>query len=118
MQLRHLAQRIQSSSRDNLAPDFAQTIQAWWSAGHADYVNNNNATDQDENSNGCATLFLYYLHSQLGFDWTKIVNTGGSTLGETYQRLTGKSGADGFNDFVSRVATLEQGSTPEAASEP
>ena len=102
--------RVLAGERNaNLAPDFAQTIQAWWSAGHADYVNNNSATDQDENSNGCATLFLYYLHSQLGADWTKIVSTGGSTLGETYQRLTGKSGAEGFNDFVSRVATLEQG---------
>lgn len=102
--------RVLAGERNaNLAPDFAQTIQAWWANGHADYVNNNSATDQDENSNGCATLFLYYLHSQIGADWTKIVATGGATLGETYQRLTGKSGAEGFNDFISRVATLEQG---------
>jgi hypothetical protein len=102
--------RVLAGERNtSLAPDFAQTIQAWWSAGHADYVNSNNATDQDENSNGCATLFLYFLHSQLGFDWAKIVSTGGSTLGETYQRLTGKSGADGFNDFVSRLTALEKG---------
>ncbi len=102
--------RVLAGERNaNLAPDFAQTIQAWWSNGHGDYVNNNSATDQDENSNGCATLFLYYLHSQLGFDWTKIVGTGGATLGETYQRLTGKSGSEGFQDFVARVATLDQG---------
>lgn len=102
--------RVLAGERNaNLAPEFAQTVQAWWSNGHTDYVNSNNATDQDENSNGCATLFLYYLHSQLGFDWTKIVTTGGATLGETYQKLTGKSGADGFNDFVARVATLDQG---------
>jgi hypothetical protein len=102
--------RVLAGERNaNLGADFAQTIQAWWSSGHADYVNSNNATDQDENSNGCATLFLYYLHSQLNFDWTKIVTTGGATLGETYQRLTGKSGAEGFSDFISRVATLNQG---------
>lgn len=102
--------RVLAGERNaNLGADFAQTIQAWWSNGHADYVNNNSATDQDENSNGCATLFLYYLHSQLGFDWAKIVAAGGATLGETYQRLTGKSGAEGFNDFVSHVATLDQG---------
>ena len=49
------------------------------------------------------------LRNQLGFDWTKIVGTGGATLGETYQRLTGKSGSEGFQDFVARVATLDQG---------
>lgn len=87
-----------------------QTGQAWWSAGHHDYVTNNSATDQDENSNGCGPLFLYYLHSQLGFDWTRITTTGGSTLGETYQRLTGRSGAEGFQDFLNRLATLDQGS--------
>lgn len=102
--------RVLAGERNaHLAPDFAQTYQSWWSNGHTDYVNSNNATDQDENSNGCATLFLYYLHSQLGVDWTKIVTTGGATLGETYQKLTGKSGAEGFSDFVSRVATLDQG---------
>lgn len=102
--------RVLAGERNaNLAPDFVQTVQSWWSNGHADYVNSNDATDQDENSNGCATLFLYYLHSQLGVDWAKIVGTGGATLGETYQRLTGKSGADGFSDFVAHVATLDQG---------
>lgn len=102
--------RVLAGERNpNLGADFAQTIQAWWGHGHADYVNNNDASDQDEDSNGCSTLFLYYLHSQLGFDWAKIVATGGATLGETYQRLTGRSGAEGFNDFISRMATLDQG---------
>ncbi len=102
--------RVLAGERNpNLAPDFAQTIQSWWSSGHADYVNSNSATDQDENSNGCATLFLFYLHSQLGYDWTKITTAGGATLGETYQRLTGNAGTEGFNDFVARVATLDQG---------
>ncbi len=87
-----------------------QTGQAWWANGHGDYVTNNNATDQDENSNGCGPLFLYYLHSQLGYDWTRITTTGGATLGDTYQRLTGGSPAQGFQDFLNRLATLDQGS--------
>ncbi|HEX8983496.1 MAG TPA: hypothetical protein VF792_12030 [Ktedonobacterales bacterium] len=87
-----------------------QTGQAWWANGHNDYVTNNNATDQDENSNGCGPLFLYYLHSQLGFDWTKITTTGGSSLGDTYQRLTGNDPAQGFQDFLNRLATLDNGS--------
>lgn len=104
--------RVLATARNSgLAQLQVQTGQAWWAAGHHDYVTNNSATDQDENSNGCGPLFLYYLHSQLGFDWTRITTTGGSTLGDTYQRLTGKSGAAGFQDFLNRLATLDQGGT-------
>jgi hypothetical protein len=94
-----------------LGPLFAQTAQAWWQAGHADYVTTNSADDRDEASNGCATLFLFYLNKQLGFDWRTIVTTGGATLGETYQRLTGKPGAQGFSEFVSLLGGLDQGGT-------
>ena len=88
-----------------------QTGQKWWSDGHADYVTSNSATDQDEDSNGCGPLFLYYLHSQLGYDWQRIVTTGGPTLGDTYQRLTGNDPQQGFSDFISRLATLDNNGT-------
>lgn len=88
-----------------------QTGQAWWAAGAADYVTTNSATDQDENSNGCGPLFLYYLHSQLGYDWKTITTTGGASLGETYQKLTGNSPATGFKDFLDRLSTIASGST-------
>ncbi len=104
--------RVLAGERNaNLGQLFVQTGQTWWQAGHADYVNSNDATDRDENSNGCATLFLYYLHNQLDASWEKIVATGGSTLGETYQRLTGKSGAQGFSEFIALLNGLAQGGT-------
>lgn len=103
--------RVLATERNpGLAQLQVQTGQAWWANGHGDYVTNNNATDQDENSNGCGPLFLYYLHSQLGFDWTRITTTGGATMGETYQRLTGNSPAQGFQDFINLLSTLDQGS--------
>jgi hypothetical protein len=103
--------RVLATERNtNLAQLQVQTGQAWWTNGHQDFVTNNNATDQDENSNGCGPLFLYYLHSQLGYDWTRITTAGGATLGDTYQRLTGNSGAQGFQDFINRLATLDSGS--------
>lgn len=102
--------RVLAGDRNtNLAGDLTSPMQTWWSSGHADYVTTNNATDQDEQSNGCGPLFLYYLHSQLGYSWRQITTTGGATLGECYQKLTGKSGAQGFNDFVSLLTTLDQG---------
>ena len=104
--------RVLAGERNaKLGPLFTQTGQAWWQAGHADYVNSNAADDRDENSNGCATLFLFYLNNQLGASWEKIVATGGATLGATYQKLTGKSGAQGFSDFIALLGGLAQGGT-------
>jgi hypothetical protein len=82
----------------------------WWRNGHHDYVNDNTATDRNEDANGCGVLFLYYLHTQLGFSWTQIATTGGGSLGATYQKLTGKDPQAGFQDFLRRLATRAQGS--------
>lgn len=104
-----LSRALAVERNSNLAPMIRQTALQWWVNGHADYVTNNDADDRNQDSNGCGTLFLYFLHRQLGFSWQKITTTGGASLGETYQRLTGKSGAQGFSDFVSLLATLDQG---------
>jgi hypothetical protein len=73
-------------------------------------VNDNSANDQDQDANGCGTLFLYYLHSQLNFSWTQIATTGGTSLGALYQKLTGKDPKAGFQDFLDRLATKDNGS--------
>jgi hypothetical protein len=93
----------------NLASVTVPTGQSWWRNGHLDYVNNNSATDQNEDANGCGALFLYYLHTQLGFSWTQIATTGGSSLGDTYQKLTGKGPQAGYRDFLGRLATRAPG---------
>jgi hypothetical protein len=93
-----------------LGQDFVDTINTWWNSGHNDYVNDNSATDQDQSSNGCATVFLFYLHSQLNFTWQQIVAAGASTLGGTYQQLTNKDPQAGFQDFLDRLATVDNGS--------
>jgi hypothetical protein len=93
----------------NLASVTVPTEQSWWRNGHRDHVNDNGATDQNEDANGCGTLFLYYLHTQLGFSWTQIATTGGSSLGDTYQKLTGKGPQTGYQDFMGRLATIAPG---------
>ncbi len=92
----------------DLAADFVGTEQGWWAAGHQDYVNDNGADDRDQDANGCGDLFLYYLHSQLTFDWAGVVAAGGVTLGVTYQTLTGYDPQQGFADFVAALQTIEQ----------
>jgi hypothetical protein len=93
----------------NLASVTVPTERSWWRNGHQDYVNDNSATDQNEDANGCGALFLYYLHTQLGFSWTQIATTGGSSLGDTYQKLTGKDPQTGYQDYMRRLATLANG---------
>lgn len=104
-----LSRALAGERNPQLVADMLQTEQAWWANGRGDFVNDNSATDQDENGNGCGTLFLYYLHSQLSFSWRQVAAAGGATLGETYRKLTGGDPRQGFNDFVSRLATLDQG---------
>lgn len=51
--------------------------------------------------NGCTSAFIYYLHYQLGFDITAIINAGSDTLAGVYQKLTGRTdGWDSFNALV------------------
>lgn len=72
--------------------DYFHTADVWLDMGRPDYVSNNAGTDQDSFSNGCSVVFLYFLHYVLGYDWSAIVQAGGSTLEQTYQHLTGSSG--------------------------
>ena len=54
--------------------------------------------DGEPVANGCAILFLHYLHSQLGFSWQAIVNSLGKTLPETFTNLTGRG--TGFEEML------------------
>jgi hypothetical protein len=104
-----LSRALAGDRNPALVADLLQTEQAWWASGHGDYVSTNAADDRDENSNGCCTLFLYYLHTQLGFSWRQICTTGGSSLGDTYQKLTSRAAGTGFSDFVTLLSSLDQG---------
>ncbi|MBB5059405.1 hypothetical protein HDF16_004131 [Granulicella aggregans] len=55
--------------------------------------------DADPISFGCALCFIYYLNVQLGFTINQIIAAHGSTMADTYQKLTGDSG-DPFPFFA------------------
>jgi hypothetical protein len=63
-----------------------------------DFVDQNDPTDTNYESIGCATLFLNYLRYQLHYGWADIVRQGGPTLAATFLNLTGK--ADAFGPFL------------------
>jgi hypothetical protein len=73
------------------------------SKGRDDFVNTTikNNGDTNDKANGCGTLFLNYLHYQLGFSWRDIVAAGNTTdakLADTYQKLA--NGPNGFRRFA------------------
>jgi hypothetical protein len=75
------------------------TAGIWLNSDRLDYVNNIDEYDHapDEKS-GCATLFIYYLSYQLGFDIQRIINAAAPTLAGVYRNLTG-DGVDPFPPF-------------------
>src|SRR2546421_1027444 len=83
--------------------DFA-TAHYWLDAlGRPDFVRQNDSSDVNPIANGCAVLFLNYLHHQLGFSWKEIIATRSTTLNEAFRTLTGKD--DGFEPFRTLMET-------------
>jgi hypothetical protein len=75
---------------------------AWLRGRRPNLVNRTLQTDLNDVGNGCAVLFLNYLHSQLGFGWDKIAQAAAPTLAGTYRILTGKTKP--FPDFRALLA--------------
>jgi hypothetical protein len=75
------------------------TANFWLNSARQDFVTQTEGTDRDHVSIGCATLFINYLRHQLRFSLAQIVQAGGTTLQQTYERLTGST--DAFGPFAS-----------------
>jgi hypothetical protein len=52
---------------------------------------------------GCATLFLFWLHDQLGFGVEEIINAGAGKLSSVYANLTGDSWVNAWPNFSGLV---------------
>ena len=52
---------------------------------------------------GCATLFLFYLHDQLGYRIEDIINAGAGHLSNVYENLTGDSWTNAWGKFSGLV---------------
>jgi hypothetical protein len=52
---------------------------------------------------GCGTLFLFFLHDQLGFGLDTIIAAGGATLADVYSHLTGDDRTNAFSTFADLV---------------
>ncbi len=64
-----------------------------------DFADHTLGSDTDPAANGCSVLFLNRLRFQLNFSWAEIAGAAATTLGQTYEKLSGKQ--DGFKQFSS-----------------
>jgi hypothetical protein len=86
-------------------------IGAWLKGGRPDFVSQNEATDVNSVSYGCALLFLNYLRYQLSFSFQQIVAAagpfqglfgvlGGVSPGMVFSQLTGRPAATAYKEFT------------------
>ena len=68
--------------------DFA-VADGWLNSVRGDFVNNAPDDNAPDAVNGCTTLFIYWLHSQLGYGINAIVAAGAATLAGVYRNLSG-----------------------------
>jgi hypothetical protein len=61
----------------------------WLNSARQDFVNNAPDDNGYDATNGCTTLFIYYLFHQLGFGIDQIVGGAAATLAGVYKNLTG-----------------------------
>jgi hypothetical protein len=102
--------RVLAAERYPASLDGFATAAKWLDSNRPDWVTNTEQTDRHKVSIGCATLFLNYLHYQLGFSLTAIVGAGAPTLAQVYTNLTGR--ADAFHRFSRLVGRRFPGGTP------
>jgi len=60
----------------------------WLNSARQDFVNNAPDDNGYNATNGCTTLFIYYLFHQLGYSVNQIVGAAGATLAAVYKNLT------------------------------
>ena len=77
------------------------TAHVWLDSRRPNYVDRTINSDANPTANGCAVLFLNWLHFQHGHSWRRIVAAAAPTLGKTYTKLTGRN--DGFDRFRALV---------------
>ena len=88
---------VQSGLGHSMA--FFDTAGIWLNSDRIDYINNVDVYDHaPDEKTGCATLFIYYLSYQLGYDIQHIIAAQAPTLAGVYRNLTGDA-ADPFPAF-------------------
>jgi hypothetical protein len=84
-------------------PSGLAVVDRWLNSNRPNFVAASVDDRMPDQITGCTTLFLYYLHDQLGYSPKQIIANPGKTLGDVYRNLTGRDdGWTSFHDFVNK----------------
>jgi hypothetical protein len=75
----------------------------WLDSAREDWLEVNDEDHAPDKVTGCGTLFLFYLHDQLGHRIEDIINAGGGHLSNVYENLTGDSALNAWGKFSGLV---------------
>lgn len=75
----------------------------WLDSPRINYLEVNDEDIDPDPVTGCATLFLFYLHDQLGYRIEDIINAGAGHLSNVYENLTGDSWTNAWGKFSGLV---------------
>jgi hypothetical protein len=84
----------------------------WLNSARPNWVDSTEPTDTDIISFGCASLFLNYLHDQLGFAWTDIIAAAAPTLGQLAANLGLQNPFQDFKALLDRHYPQNSGLRP------
>lgn len=91
---------------------------SWMNTPRADYVNNIDVADHGiDAKTGCSILFIYYMHTQLGYGIKDIIAAAASELSGVYKNLTGDP-SDPFLPFKDLLDTYFPGTTTIPGTNP
>jgi hypothetical protein len=100
---RGLSRVIADEFYPDVLSDYA-CVANWLDGFRNDFVGVNNPTDQDQVSNGCAVLFLNWLHWERNYPWSDICKAGAPTLAQTHRLLAQQTNIDPWGLFSDAMA--------------
>lgn len=71
----------------------------WLNSARDNHIDDNIDDSEPDAVTGCATLFLFFLHDQLGFRIEDIINAGAGRLSNVYENLTNDSWTNAWGKF-------------------
>lgn len=108
---RFLAQQFLMTNRFGVTEPGFSLANHWMRSDRKDYVNDIDVHDHGiDPKTGCAILFIYYLHTELGYNVKSIVAAAASDLAGVYRNLTGDP-RDPFPAFKRLLDTYFPGTT-------
>jgi hypothetical protein len=79
----------------------ARVARRWLNGSRGDFVHTDPDDPSADETTGCTTLYMYYLHDHLKHGIPPIIASGGSNLTQVFHNLTGET--DGWTPFINVV---------------